>query len=196
MKHQIFLFTYLCISNLYASDATEFYQSSAGMVDGLTQVTKTVKSKRRTRGVPSKDLKLLKRGLVRVQALNGEVQVMNLPAVEASINLKIEFDINSYTMKAASFVLLEELSKALNSPELVYKKFIIGGHTDSDGSDDDNLTLSLNRARTVKKHLVKDYSVDSLRLKIVGYGESLPLAPNNSIDAKQHNRRVEILKLK
>ena len=64
--------------------------------------------------------------------------------------------------------------------------------TDSDGSDAYNLKLSLNRALSVKDYLVGNFSIKRDRLKVVGYGEAVPLAPNTSALNKQMNRRVEV----
>lgn len=67
----------------------------------------------------------------------------------------------------------------------------IHGHTDSRGDDDYNRRLSRNRARSVFKYLVKTGSVDETRLNYKGFGESKPVADNNTSDGRQLNRRVE-----
>jgi len=69
---------------------------------------------------------------------------------------------------------------------------MIIGHTDADGTDDYNLKLSLNRAAAVKSYAVLK-GVDSNRLKIIGKGESEPIASNLTDDGKAGNRRVEIV---
>jgi len=109
------------------------------------------------------------------------------------VNLKIEFDVNSYKIRPSSFPILEELGKALAGPELENQTVYINGHTDSDGKEEYNLRLSLNRASSVKKYLVDNYGISPDRLKIMGYGESIPLKPNTSAKNKQLNRRVEIV---
>jgi len=71
----------------------------------------------------------------------------------------------------------------------------IGGHTDSQGSDEYNMALSKARAESVKKYLVSK-GIDASRLEAVGYGETKPIAPN-TIDGKDNpegrkkNRRTE-----
>ncbi len=67
----------------------------------------------------------------------------------------------------------------------------IAGHTDSDGSDTFNQTLSQSRVDTVKTALISQ-GVRSKRLVAKGYGESKPLVPNTTGENKQKNRRVEI----
>ena len=109
------------------------------------------------------------------------------------VNLKIQFDVNSYTIRKGSYKILNELGKALSDPRLRERIIIINGHTDSDGKEKYNVRLSLNRAGAVKQYLVDHHDVSPDRLEVVGYGESMPLKPNISNENKQLNRRVEIV---
>ncbi len=68
---------------------------------------------------------------------------------------------------------------------------IIEGHTDSDGSESFNQTLSERRANTVRTALVNN-GVAAERLTAVGYGESQPVMSNDTPAGKAANRRVEI----
>lgn len=108
------------------------------------------------------------------------------------VNLKIEFDVNSYTIRKESFTLLDNLSSALTSPILSKKKILIKGHTDSDGADKHNLRLSLARAQAIMNYLMVNCQISPARLKARGYGEAEPLKPNISSINKQINRRVEV----
>lgn len=72
-------------------------------------------------------------------------------------------------------------------------KFCIEGHTDSDGADDGNQTLSEKRAEAVRKELIK-LGIDSNRLTSKGWGETKPVADNNTAEGKAQNRRVEFIK--
>ncbi|MEC8831800.1 MAG: OmpA family protein, partial [Bacteroidota bacterium] len=74
-------------------------------------------------------------------------------------------------------------------------KLNIIGHTDSDGSDESNITLSKNRAEAVKKALVSVYGISAERLSSAGKGEAEPVADNNTAQGKAQNRRVEFIKL-
>jgi outer membrane protein OmpA-like peptidoglycan-associated protein len=103
----------------------------------------------------------------------------------------IHFDYNSARLRPDSFVLLDEVGTALNAPEVREKQIIINGHTDSDGTEDYNLHLSYQRAQAVKQYLAGSCNVPEYRLKVRGYGESMPLTPNVCPDSKQINRRVE-----
>jgi outer membrane protein OmpA-like peptidoglycan-associated protein len=69
------------------------------------------------------------------------------------------------------------------------------GHTDSDGSDADNMTLSKKRAESVKASLVKDFGIDGSRFETDGKGESQPVDKNTTAEGKANNRRVEFIKL-
>lgn len=118
-----------------------------------------------------------------------------LPEQQAQphVNLKIEFDPDSYAIRANSFQLLQELGQALNSEQLKQQTFYINGHTDADGDAQYNLKLSLNRALSVKYYLQAHFAIADDRLKVMGYGEGLPLKANTSSANKQLNRRVEIV---
>ena len=109
-----------------------------------------------------------------------------------SVNLKIEFDSNSYVIRPESFTLLKELGEALTSDRVKGKTLVLKGHTDSDGSNAYNLHLSLNRALAVQHYLVGNSGIAPDRLQVFGYGEAAPLVPNNTSQNKQLNRRVEV----
>ena len=68
----------------------------------------------------------------------------------------------------------------------------VDGHTDSVGSDEDNMRLSQGRADSVRSYLVTQ-GVPSARIKAVGRGESMPIADNKSPEGRANNRRVEII---
>jgi outer membrane protein OmpA-like peptidoglycan-associated protein len=65
------------------------------------------------------------------------------------------------------------------------------GHTDNNGTDDYNLTLSRNRVNAVKEFLVAN-GVDASRIETSFYGETKPIADNQSEEGKSKNRRVEM----
>ena len=67
----------------------------------------------------------------------------------------------------------------------------IEGHTDNTGSASYNQTLSTKRAQSVKNYLVNKNIMDS-RLKVTGYGESMPLTDNSTDKNRSLNRRVEV----
>lgn len=101
----------------------------------------------------------------------------------------INFDFDSYRLRSESFPHLDEVAMMMNAyPEMRIK---IMGHTDSLGSDQYNETLSLNRAKSVKRYLnSKGISLD--RMETAGYGEKYPIETNSTDEGRFHNRRVEI----
>lgn len=101
---------------------------------------------------------------------------------------EIRFATNSAEIDASSNSLLSDLIKVANQcPEA---KIEIGGHTDSRGNDDYNLRLSQERASSVMSYLINS-GVDATRLTAVGYGESRPIAGNESAEGLEKNRRIE-----
>ncbi len=72
------------------------------------------------------------------------------------------------------------------------RTLLIEGHTDAQGSDENNLLLSARRAESVKVYLIIQ-SVDSSRLSTVGLGRQKPVADNATPEGRQQNRRVEIV---
>ncbi len=84
----------------------------------------------------------------------------------------------------------------LNSVGLVLKEFDktvvnVMGHTDSQGSDEYNMALSQKRANSVAQYLISQRLM-APRFVVQGFGESRPVASNNTPDGRQQNRRVEI----
>ncbi len=104
----------------------------------------------------------------------------------------ILFDVNSATIKPESNGVLKEIADVLKKfPDFKVK---IIGHTDSDGSDASNLTLSQKRAAAVKDALTKDFGIDESRMITDGKGEKEPVGDNKTKEGKMQNRRVEFLK--
>ncbi len=104
----------------------------------------------------------------------------------------ILFDVNSDKIKPESYGVLKDIANVLTENSTVKVKIV--GHTDSDGSDADNLTLSKRRAESVKNSLAKDFGIDASRLQTDGKGESQPVASNSTSEGKANNRRVEFIK--
>lgn len=105
----------------------------------------------------------------------------------------ILFDPNSYIIKGESFKTLKNIARLLEDDSSL--RLSIEGHTDSDGSDEHNLTLSQNRATSVRTYLSSKYGISADRLEAKGWGETKPLDTNKSTEGKANNRRVELVKL-
>lgn len=104
----------------------------------------------------------------------------------------ILFDVNSATIKPESAGVLKEIAAILKENASVKIKII--GHTDDDGNDVANLTLSQKRAASVKNALVTEYGIDAASIETDGKGESKPVADNKTKEGKAANRRVEFIK--
>jgi outer membrane protein OmpA-like peptidoglycan-associated protein len=106
----------------------------------------------------------------------------------------VHFDFGSAKIRPESHSLLDEFGKALQGG-LAEARFVIAGHTDNYGSEVFNKGLSKERAQAVKSYLVDRHGVDPERLEIRAYGESMPIAPNDTPENRQLNRRVEFIRL-
>jgi len=104
----------------------------------------------------------------------------------------ILFDVNSDKIKPESYGVLKDIANVLTENSSVKVKIV--GHTDSDGKDADNLSLSKRRAESVRTSLVKDFGIDNGRLDTDGKGASQPVDTNNTAEGKANNRRVEFIK--
>ena len=101
----------------------------------------------------------------------------------------IYFDSGKAQFKPSSLNTLRAVLEVMKrAPE---RRFRIAGHTDSDGGDDYNQNLSERRAQTVIQWLI-DNGIDSARLDGVGFGETKPAAPNDTLSGKALNRRVQL----
>jgi len=71
-------------------------------------------------------------------------------------------------------------------------KVVIEGHTDSHGSDDSNLALSEQRAESVRQYLMRQMALNDEQVKAVGYGETRPVANNETYQGRARNRRIDV----
>lgn len=105
----------------------------------------------------------------------------------------ILFNSGSATILPQSMGIIRQISQVLQQDASIKLKIV--GHTDADGSDENNLKLSKNRAEAVKNSLVSVYGIAADRLVSEGKGESEPVGNNNTAEGKSQNRRVEFIKL-
>jgi len=90
-----------------------------------------------------------------------------------------------------SFDLLAKVEKAIDV--FPRSELIIEGHTDSFGGDDANQKLSQQRAESVQQYMINAMRIPSYRLIATGYGETRPIASNDTESGRQHNRRIDIV---
>ena len=100
----------------------------------------------------------------------------------------IKFKLGSAVLTRSSYKVLDEAVKVLAEYQTV--RLEIQGHTDSTGSDENNLNLSERRAASVRQYLTSKGVADD-RLESKGYGETTPIADNNTPQGRAQNRRVE-----
>jgi outer membrane protein OmpA-like peptidoglycan-associated protein len=87
--------------------------------------------------------------------------------------------------------LLEKLYQA--AEVFPRSQIVIEGHTDSYGGDDANLALSRKRAEAVAAYLTSEFQMPAFRLSSVGYGETQPIANNDTEQGRARNRRIDII---
>jgi len=111
--------------------------------------------------------------------------------LEVFLYKQIDFLFASDTVAPSSYPALDEVARLLvANPEI--RRLRIEGHTDDKGGERFNLELSRRRANAVRDVLVKRGNVDPKRLISIGFGQSRPIAPNDTVEGRAKNRRVEL----
>jgi outer membrane protein OmpA-like peptidoglycan-associated protein len=103
----------------------------------------------------------------------------------------LEFDSGASQLKPTNFDLLAKVEKAIDV--FPRSELIIEGHTDSHGGDDFNQKLSQERAESVQQYMINAMRIPSYRLIATGYGETRPVASNETASGRQKNRRIDIV---
>ena len=109
--------------------------------------------------------------------------------IKVTFDSGILFDVNKSSLRSQAQENLTKLAVILNKYENT--EILVEGHTDSDGTDEHNMDLSIRRANSVGNYLAGQ-GVIGVRLRLMGYGEAQPTASNDTPDGKQQNRRVDI----
>jgi hypothetical protein len=105
------------------------------------------------------------------------------------LKLDLKFHFNSWVIKEENFSSLIQLAAEMKSQQWANYRFVIEGHTDSQGSSKYNQFLSQQRANEVKNYLIKQ-GIDPYRLVAKGYGEDRLIDKSNTEQAHSINRRV------
>ncbi|WP_407429889.1 OmpA family protein [Arcticibacter sp.] len=101
----------------------------------------------------------------------------------------IQFEFNSVVLKTVSYPILDKAATEMKKD--VNVRFIINGHSSTEGSAEHNMSLSRDRANSVKTYLV-NAGIGESRLTTKGYGETKPITNNDTEESRALNRRVEI----
>lgn len=103
----------------------------------------------------------------------------------------VQFDSGSDVIKPEYFGLLTRVQDAIVLfPEATVS---VEGHTDSYGTDAQNLALSMSRAEAVQQYLLANMRLDAGRISAVGLGESEPIANNETREGRARNRRIDVV---
>ena len=117
-----------------------------------------------------------------------------LPGVKVTdtqllVSSKVYFDYDKAQIKSVSHAILDAVAETMRANPYI-RKIVIEGHTDNEGTETYNQTLSERRAEAVMQYLIHK-GVPAERLSFKGYGFSRPKASNDSEAGKAINRRVE-----
>jgi len=104
----------------------------------------------------------------------------------------IYFDVGKSLIKPESTESLEQIALFLKEDPGIH--YWVVGHTDSDGSFENNRTLSLSRSKAVISYLQSNYSIPAGQLYAQGVGPLAPVSTNDTEEGKKLNRRVEFVK--
>jgi outer membrane protein OmpA-like peptidoglycan-associated protein len=105
----------------------------------------------------------------------------------------IKFKEGSAQIEPESVTIVATVAEVLKeNPDL---NIAVQGHTNTDGDAASNLVLSKQRAASVKTMLVTQYQIDAVRITTDGFGETRPIATNDTPEGRAQNRRVEITRV-
>ncbi|MCP4440979.1 MAG: OmpA family protein [Aureispira sp.] len=102
----------------------------------------------------------------------------------------VQFNTGRSSIKKESFAILDKVVQVMK--EYDNATLTIEGHTDNQGADSSNKTLSQSRSEEVLKYLAKN-GISADRMSAKGYGEEKPVADNNTAEGRAKNRRVEFI---
>ena len=120
-------------------------------------------------------------------------EITNLQQTQRGLVISLSdilFDVGKSTLKPGSQASIQRIAVVLT--QYPQHQILVEGHTDATGGDDFNLQLSRDRASSVRTALVAG-GVEAARITAEGFGESRPVASNDSAAGRQQNRRVEIV---
>ena len=103
----------------------------------------------------------------------------------------LNFDSGQSTIKQGNFKLLKKVEKAIDI--FPRSELMIEGHTDSHGDDELNQKLSQDRAESLQKYMINTMRIRSYRVIATGYGETNPVANNETAVGRAKNRRIDIV---
>lgn len=109
------------------------------------------------------------------------------------LDIEIQFDFNSDSIRPESVPDLNALGTALIDPSLSTSRIILNGHTDAKGTQSYNLDLSERRAVSIRQYLLGHFPIEDERLIAIGFGEER--LKNSDDPEAAENRRVEVVNM-
>lgn len=103
----------------------------------------------------------------------------------------LSFPSGSAALEAEHYPLMEKVEAAINV--FPRSQLVVEGHTDSYGGDESNMRLSQARADAVMQYMINALRVPSYRLTATGYGETRPIASNETAEGRAKNRRIDLV---
>ncbi len=103
----------------------------------------------------------------------------------------LSFPVGEADIGADNFPLLAKVQSAIRV--FPRARLVVDGHTDSFGSDQKNMALSLARAEAVRQYLLVNLRLDPGQITAVGHGEAQPIANNETREGRARNRRIELV---
>src|SRR5258705_427153 len=129
----------------------------------------------------------------RGQFLNKDLYLVPIEIGQVIRLNNVFFDFDKWDLRPESYIELNRVVKLLTENPVI--EIEMSAHTDSRGTDDYNFKLSDNRARSVMEYIISK-GIDKNRITSHGYGETKPVATNDTDEGRQLNRRVEFKILK
>lgn len=124
-----------------------------------------------------------------------KIPEVNIETDDKQITMQVPdnvlFDFDKSDLRPESKEVLDKIAEALQ--EYDGADVQINGHTDNVGQKEYNMNLSEERAESVRSYLESQGALDKLNVQIKGYGDTKPIAPNDTKTNQQKNRRVEIV---
>lgn len=111
-------------------------------------------------------------------------------AERIALDSSVLFATGEYQLEPAASEVITEAIADIDPDEL--ESVVVAGHTDTVGSAESNQVLSENRANAVAQHLIERAGFDADRLTVEAWGQTRPVASNDTAEGRAQNRRVEI----
>jgi len=165
-------------------------------VDDMSHIRTQAEGEQNMKGSDQPGGKLIAQ-IQQLMADDLDIQVTEVDqGTQLSFEDQVLFDFGLSTINPAGFVFLDEIAEVLRKIPYAVR---VEGHTDNVPIQTrrfpSNWDLSVARAVNVVKYFAEVSKIDPKRLSAVGYGESRPVAPNDTFSNRAKNRRVEILLL-